>query len=71
MEQNRRLPLQFGLASLFGMILILALMMGAWRFGGWPQALAWLPVEILLGGLAVEAAAWTIPRIIEICHHRA
>jgi hypothetical protein len=70
MELNRHFPFQFGLATLFGLISVLALIMGAWRFGGWPQALAWLPVEMLLGVLAVEAAAWTIPKLIEIGQRR-
>jgi hypothetical protein len=70
MELNRHSHFQFGLATLFGLILVLALIMGAWRFGGWPQAFAWLPVEVLLGMLSVEAAAWTIPKIIEIRHDR-
>jgi hypothetical protein len=70
MEPNRHTPFQFGLASLFGVILVVALTLAAWRFGGWPQALAWLPVEALLAALAVEAAAWTIPKIIEIGQHR-
>jgi hypothetical protein len=70
MELNRHTPFQYGLASLFAMILIVALTLGAWRFGGWLQALAWLPVEVLLAALSVEAAAWTIPKIIEIGKHR-
>jgi hypothetical protein len=70
MDLNRHSQFQFGLATLFGLIFVVAMIMGAWRFGGWPQALAWLPVEVLLGALAVEAAAWTIPKVIEIRHGR-
>jgi hypothetical protein len=66
MELKRQTPFQFGLVSLFGITLVVALPVGAWRFGGLLQAIAWLPVEMLLGILGVELAAWTIPKIIEL-----
>lgn len=56
---------QFGLGSLFWLILAIALSLGAWQSGGLFAAIAWLPVEMLLGALGVEVAAATIPKIIE------
>jgi hypothetical protein len=62
----RTAPFQFGLGSLFGLTLFVALLLGAQRSGGLLEGVAWLPVPMMLGILGVEAAAWAIPKIIEL-----
>jgi hypothetical protein len=66
MITTHRKPLQFGLATLFWLILAIALPLAALRSGGLFAAIVWLPVEMLFGVLAVEAAACIMPKFIEL-----
>jgi hypothetical protein len=63
MTTQRTSSFQFGLRSLFVLILIVAMALGAWVVGGVVAAIASLPFLMLLAMLAVEVLSIVVAAV--------